>query len=276
MGASVARASHERLADQTATKTAMGSVWAMVHMYALRNMARFKSRSGSRRSSRSDPRTPERRHLRAPGRRLPVALARGARRARTRSRRLATRRAPRPRFGERVDCFLFRQSFERPTFDADDLGSWLPHSDVSHRHIWLVRGARVAESEAHPARRPRQPGRHRHPAPAPRQKRSRACALREGGTRRPLALMCTPPPLTPLLRPPLTVCLAPCPADRDVFSTIKVILLFSRKDDQRSATGTRWSAIFPVGGEGELGCIRKRAASASGWRCVLACTLYRA
>ena len=47
----------------------------------------------------------------------------------------------------RVDCFLFRQSFERPTFDADDLGSWLPHSDVSHRHIWLVRGARVAESE---------------------------------------------------------------------------------------------------------------------------------
>jgi hypothetical protein len=88
--------------------------------------------------------------------------------------------------------------------------------------------------------------------------------------------MCNPLPPTPLLRPHLTMCLAPCPADTVIFSTMNVILLFSCKGDPRRSAGNEKVLNFWEGLEDELWCVRTRAASASGWSCVLACTLHHA
>ena len=72
------------------------------------------------------------------------------------------------------------------------------------------------------------------------------------------------------------MCLARRAVDRLSLSTTIMSLLFSLKDDLRSATGNEMVLNFCAGGEGVLGCVGTRAASASGWRCVLACTLYGA
>ena len=80
---------------------------------------------------------------------------------------------------------------------------------------------------------------------------------------------------TALLRPLLLLVLASCAVNSIVFSTINMLLLFMPNDRLRSATRKEMALDFYEGGKDAYWCVRKRAASASGWLGLLACAPYR-